>query len=191
MIRNDHNRVSKDRSSVSNLYRNLDRKELLPKSPWFREPLAQFIGKKVTIEVPYYSIAWMSDSAAKLYLLDPIVMASDQSFDPLQGNNRFDHLKMTVQRKINPMKPLRIIGYAYSYVRNLHGVHIWNIGIAPIYVSQRCWYLNQDLPYGAVSVYSDVIFLVVSGFIFYRVLIKTSEKISAFSCGDSCLRRPF
>ena len=127
---------------VASPYRNLDKKEVWPKSPWYRDSIAPYIGMKVTVQAMTFEVIKREADWMRICLQEFQTSINDDEMDLLEDWDTVDHMRVEIpirMKRIDVHKPIKIVGYLYeyNYFCKREGERVRNIGLKPVYVSQR------------------------------------------------------
>ena len=127
---------------VASPFRNLDKKEVLPKSPWYRDSIETYIGMRVTVQAMSFDVINRDADKIRICLQGFQTSINDDKLDLLEDWDTVDHMRVEIpiwMKRIDVHKPIIIVGYLYeySYFCKRTGTRVRNIGLMPVHVSQR------------------------------------------------------
>ncbi len=112
----------------------------IPKSDFYREELAQHLGKKIVMDVPYYEFKPYKEDKDKACLRHGKVISIGD--DPLSVDTilTIEHIWVAIKKcvKIDSRKPIRVIGIPYEYPHKCGNKIIKNVGLRVCFVTQKC-----------------------------------------------------
>ena len=109
------------------------------KSDFYREDLAQHIGKTIVVDVPYYEFKpYKEDKDKACFRSAKVIQIGDEN---LEGSAviSIEHIWVAVTKKvkIDAHKPLRAIGTLYEYPKQQGNITVRNVGFNVRYVTQQ------------------------------------------------------
>ena len=112
-----------------------------PKSDFYREELAQYLGQKIVLNVPYYEFKPFKEDKDKVCLRQGKVIGIGDN--PLSENPimTIEHIWVAIKKcvKIDSRKPIRVIGIPYEYPRKCGSKIVRNVGLNVRFVTQSCF----------------------------------------------------
>lgn len=133
--------MNKENTEVKKEKQYISKEEMqkIKKSDYYREDLAEYIGKKFVIECSFYEFKPYKEDRYKVCLRDAVVMDSDKGPQRKAGFENIEHIWVSMKKdvRVDTMKPLRVIGIPYEYAHQCGKTWVRNIGMNVIYVSQN------------------------------------------------------
>ena len=129
-----------ENETVKKWYTEEDMKKI-QKSDFYREDLSLHLGKKITMDVPFYEFKHFKDDKDKVCLRQgkviksgDVSLAADQIFT-------IEHIWVAMKKsvKIDSRKPIRVIGFPYEYAHGCGNQIVKNVGLSVCYVTQSCF----------------------------------------------------
>ena len=118
-----------------------DELQELPKSDFYREELAQYLGQRITMNVPYYEFKPFKEDKDKVCLRQGKVIGIGD--DPLSADPimTIEHIWVAIKKcvRIDSRKPIRVIGIPYEYPRKCGNKVVRNVGLNVRFVTQSCF----------------------------------------------------
>ena len=110
----------------------------MKKSDFYRENLAQHLGEVVVMDVPFYMFQPYKENLNRAcFWQAKVVKVGDQILDPFMG---IEHIWCAIKKgiKIDPRKPLRVVGIPYEYPHKCGRTVVKNVGLRVLTVTQNC-----------------------------------------------------
>lgn len=109
------------------------------KSDYYRENLAQHIGKMITIDVPSCELQPYKEDKDRACLRDAKVVRIGETILPAASVLEVEHIWVKVKKSlgIDPDEPLRVIGIPYEYAHTCGRKLVRNIGLNVLHVKQN------------------------------------------------------
>lgn len=112
-----------------------------PKSDFYREELAQYLGQQIVMNVPYYEFKPFKEDKNRACLRQGKVIGIGD--DPLSADPimTIEHIWVAIKKcvKIDSRKPIRVIGISYEYPRKCGNKIVRNVGLKVSFVTQSCF----------------------------------------------------
>ena len=132
----------KEKNAAEKKWYSKEEMQEIPKSDFYREELAQFLGKKIVMDVPFYEFKPYKEDKDRVCLRQgKVIGIGDDPFLSVDSILTIEHIWVAIRKcvKIDSHKPIRVIGIPYEYPHKCGNKIIKNIGLNVRFVTQRCF----------------------------------------------------
>ena len=113
----------------------------IQKSDYYREDLAKHLGKKITMDVPYYEFKPFKEDKNKACLRQCKVIGIGDNPLSVSPIMTVEHIWVAIKKsvKIDARKPIRVVGVPYEYPHQCGNKILKNVGLNVFFVTQTCF----------------------------------------------------
>ena len=113
----------------------------IQKSRYYREEMAPFLGKEITLDFPWYKFKLFTEDKNRACLRSGKIIKVGEELLTANTVPEIEHIWAAISKsvQIDPHFPIRVTGIPYEYAHKCGKTIVRNIGLNVRHVTQECF----------------------------------------------------